>query len=107
MREPRVRIVTDREGYPPHQPVVLVDGEPLRAVTRIEFAPYSHAQGGPMLVTLTLLGVDVALDLEAAPEHLVRVVGPPGGLSADEWRQVADGIVTEGLRDKARRVAGG
>lgn len=70
----RVRIVTGHPGYPEYSPVVLVDGEPIRAVTRIEL-DYRHEDGVP-LVKLTILGIDVDMDLGAIPEYLVKVVGP-------------------------------
>jgi hypothetical protein len=72
----RVRIVTGHYPERPDDVAVLVDGEPLRCVTRISFDhDYSETRGLP-LVTLTLIGVDVDLDLEGAPDYLVRVVGP-------------------------------
>ena len=76
----RVRIVTNYPGYPSHVPVTLVDGEPLRrARARVGGTDppldHSHDSGIP-LVELTLLGVDVELDIEANPDYLVKVVGP-------------------------------
>lgn len=70
----RVRIVTGHPGYPPDTPVVLVDGEPLRCVQRIQM---DHSYTGELpAVQLTLIGVDVDFDMDAAPDYLVRVVGP-------------------------------
>lgn len=70
----RVKIVTGHPGYPPDSPVVLVDNQPLRAVSRIEI---DHTyNGGLPEVKLTVLGVDVDMNMDAAPDYLVRVVGP-------------------------------
>jgi hypothetical protein len=70
----RVKIVSDHPGYPPGSPVVLVDGEPLRCVSRIKLD--HEYSGGLPTVELTLIGVDVDLDLDATPDYLVKVVGP-------------------------------
>jgi hypothetical protein len=70
----RVRITTDHpDARDRFTPVVLVDGEPLDCVTHIG-VDYGY-DDGPLAVTLTLIGVDV--DLEGAPEYLVKVIGPP------------------------------
>lgn len=61
--------------YDPDMPVVLVDGEPLEAVTAFKVS-HDYGQGLPPVVELTLLGVDVDLDLDVGAEYLVRVVLP-------------------------------
>lgn len=70
----RVRIVNgDKvDNYPDYGLAVLVDGEPLRGVTKvgIDWGP----PDGPVAVQVTLLGVDI--DFEAAPDYFVKVVGP-------------------------------
>ena len=68
-RRKRVRI---RMGADDAYPSVTIDGERLDCVSRIEI---DHSAGdAPMRVRLTLIGVDI--DLEGAPEHLVKIVGP-------------------------------
>jgi hypothetical protein len=74
----RVKIVTGFYPDMPDQPVVLVDGEPLRSVSRIEI---DHTNGdGPHgrmpLIKLTLAGIDVDLELEGVPDYYIKVVGP-------------------------------
>lgn len=53
-------------------PVVMVDDKLLYGVTRIKI-DHTYDQGR-CTAEITLTGVDV--DLEAAPDYLVRVVGP-------------------------------
>lgn len=55
------------------RPVVLVDGEPLYGVTSFKIE-HDYSDGGTVRAQITLLGVDV--DLKAAPDYLVKVVGP-------------------------------
>jgi len=71
----RVQIITGHYPEMPDQPVVLVDGEPLRSVSRIEIDHTNHA-GRPPEVRITLLGVDVDMNIGADPTYYVQVIGP-------------------------------
>lgn len=68
----RVRLTTDHPQSNFHRPVILVDDKPLYGVTEIRYE--CKYNGEIPKVQLTLLGVDI--ELEGAPEYLVRVVGP-------------------------------
>lgn len=72
----KVRIVNGKDANIPNirsdEPVVLVDGKLLYGVTRIEM-DHKYAEGRTT-AKITLVGVDV--DLEAAPEYIVKVIGP-------------------------------
>jgi hypothetical protein len=64
----QVQIRTGERG----EPLVYVDGELLQGVTRVQM---DHTYDkGMAAVTLTILSVDI--DMAAAPDWLVRVVGP-------------------------------
>jgi hypothetical protein len=59
--------------WPNYQICVLADGQPLAGVTDVKIWTDAD-EGFRPVVQLTLIGVDV--DLEGAPEYLVKVVGP-------------------------------